>query len=139
MGISEKRLLGWEPTERHDHYDDADRLQGYTIITREAEWDDGQRDRLLALMEHNRNVCACGFHTSLTRDPSNQFEFEVKRCSVCAGMAQMERQQAEQDKTELERRGDNVPPRVPRPSDGRTTLMKLVPQQAPGEQAQPTE
>jgi hypothetical protein len=65
LGVSPRRLLGWEPEERHEHYDADGNLTGYTVVTRDPEFDDGDLERLLALRAYEAGVCACGIHESL--------------------------------------------------------------------------
>ena len=47
LGISHKRLLGWEPTTTYTH-DDAGRL---ISSVPEVEWDDEQREAMIALAD----------------------------------------------------------------------------------------
>lgn len=35
-------------------------MVGYTIVTRESEWDDDTRDRALGLAEYQNSLCGCG-------------------------------------------------------------------------------
>lgn len=126
MGISEKTLLGWVPEERHEHYDAEGNLTGYTVVTRESEWDDRQRDRMLALAYYRRGVCACGFHESLTSDKGNHFTFETKVCPVCRGAAKMARIQDAADNESDRTLGENPPAMISRAGDGRRTFIRQL-------------
>jgi hypothetical protein len=56
LGISKKRLEGWEPVTCHE-YDEAGRL----VSSRpEPEWDELQRSWMLALGEYRAGLCPCG-------------------------------------------------------------------------------
>lgn len=124
MGVAEKRVLGWEPTEVHEYqYDDAGRVAS-VVVTREAEWDDESRDDMLALAHYESGVCECGFHSSLTSDPTNFFTIEEKRCLVCKGAAMHDRIRQAADDEELARMGDSPPPERVRPEDGRRTFLR---------------
>lgn len=116
--MSEKRLLGWEPTEVHAHeYDDAGRLVR-TVVTRESEWDDLEREKMLALEQYESEICSCGFHVSVAdRDP--HLETTVRKCPVCAGLAVNARVIAAEDKKQIEALGKSPDPLTPRPDDGR--------------------
>lgn len=98
-----------------------------TIVTREPEWDDAERDKLEALEAYEAGVCSdCGVHQSLT-DPSKHFyTFEDSVCPVCASVAQYSRVQADRDRIAEERLGDNPPPQIPRPGDGRRTYIRRM-------------
>lgn len=97
------------------------------MVTREVEWDDRQRDRLLALGVYESGVCACGFHRSIASDTDNLFTFDTETCPVCRGSARMERMQQSTDADEEKRLGENPPPAAPRSSDGRRTHVVLRP------------
>lgn len=124
MGKSEKRILGWEPAEFHEyHYDDEGRVASVTV-TREVEWDDESRDDMLALAHYEAGICECGFHSSLTSDPSNFFTIEQSRCLVCKGAAVHSRIQQAADDEEIARMGEDPPPDRVRPDDGRRTYLR---------------
>lgn len=124
--MSEKRFLGWEPTEIHAHeYDDAGRIVR-TTVTREPEWDDNQRNLMLALAQFEAESCrGCGYHESLT-DPANGHTFtpESRICTVCAGADQYARRQSADDEAADKNLSDQAPPETPRPRDGRSTFMR---------------
>jgi hypothetical protein len=58
LGVSPKRLDGWEPRETtvHEYDDDTGRLIRSTT-TREPEWDDQQRGWMLALAHYRASHC----------------------------------------------------------------------------------
>ena len=61
--------MGSETSETHDHYDADGNFTGRTVVTREPEWDDEQRDIALELADYRRNVHhACGTHISKAMD-----------------------------------------------------------------------
>jgi hypothetical protein len=134
--------LGWEPEEFHRFiFDDEGRHVG-TVVTREAEWDDRQRERMLALGYYEAGVCECGFHESLTGDKANHFTFDTKTCPVCRGSAKMARIQADADERSDKSLGEHPAPGLSRAGDGRRMFVrrmsplevaaKSVPQQSPG-------
>lgn len=94
--MSEKRLLGWEPTETHVHtYDDEGRLVR-TVVTRDVEWDDQQRANMLALADWEADLCHCGLPTAVAdTDPDMQIKY--RDCPVCSGLARATRIQAAND------------------------------------------
>ena len=127
LGISEKRLLGWEPTETHTHYDADGNVTGRTVVTREPEWDDAERDQMLALVEYEAGVCDCGFHESVIDPDTLHVTFDDRVCPVCAGATQYRRHLDDRDDEFLKGLGKDAPARTPRPSDGRRTFIKPVP------------
>lgn len=98
------------------------------MVKREPEWDDDERETMLALALYERGVCSCGFHQSLTRDKANVFTFEEVVCSVCAGVSRYSRIQGDADDKALKAIGDNASPGSARPGDGRRTFTKIVPE-----------
>lgn len=122
VGTSERRIYGWEPTERHDHYDAAGEFTGHTIITREPEWDDRTRNRHLANAEFRAAVHAgCGLHDSIASDDP-YFTIEDSKCPVCAAIDAQMRSRAAQ---EHEREKD-LSASAPHAADGRTTHVRLL-------------
>lgn len=95
-------------------------------MTREIEWDDRQRERLLALGYYERGVCECGFHKSLTNDRANHFTFPTETCPVCKGAAQVARLQAHADEEIDKRLGENPAPGSPRAADGRRMFVQQL-------------
>lgn len=121
--------MGWEPTERHEHYDADGALTGVTVVTREAEWSDEDRDDLLGLALYEAGVCECGYHQSLTSDPTNRFSVTADTCNVCAAIAVHARVQHEADQ-QVERAGgvdDKPDPRTRRPTDGQRISVRQAP------------
>lgn len=60
------------PDERHDHYSPNGTLIGYTIVSREPEFTDRDRDRLTALAQVKANECPkCGGPLDKTTDPEH--------------------------------------------------------------------
>lgn len=129
MGISERRLNGWAPTETHEHYDADGNLTGVTVVTREAEWDDFEQAKMLALVEYERGIHngpgECGFHDSIAKlDPEVAIEHDV--CPLCASKAVEDRKQDARDDRLMKRYGDDPKPDIPRPGDGRREFLRLV-------------
>jgi hypothetical protein len=92
-------------------------------VTREPEWDDLQRTRMLALAEYHAGVHeGCGLHQSIA-DEDPDFSIEDHVCPVCAGIAPWLRERTAQ---ELEDEKD-LEPGERRKSDGRTPLIRLGP------------
>ncbi len=130
LGVSEKRLLGWEPSERHEHFDAAGNPTGWTVVTRESEWDPIERARLLALELHDREVCACGFHESVIDDDLAVVP-QAKICPVCAGVAQYGRKLKVDNEAADKALGSDAPPTAPRAADGqRIAIHQLTPEEA---------
>lgn len=98
-----------------------------TVVTREVEWDDYEREKMLALDLHDSEVhrSGCGFHESLAMDRNNLFEPEVKFCPLCAALELQERQVGADDKKARARlKEDEV---APLPSDGRHIGTRMLP------------
>lgn len=117
--------MGWEPEERHEHYDAEENLTGYTVTTRDSEFNDGDLARLLALRAYQAGICNCGIHESLTADRSNVFTFDKRTCPVCRGWAQYQRVMGAEDKAAEEQLKDS-PPATARPSDGRRMSIRQL-------------
>jgi hypothetical protein len=81
LGISRKRFLGWEPTTTYQR-DDSGRVLTSTV---EVEWDDEERGWMLALAEHDSDVCGgCGGYLSETTDPDAVYVIDPPvRCHRC--------------------------------------------------------
>lgn len=100
-------------------------------VTREVTWDDESRDDMLALAHYETGICECGFHSSLTSDPSNFFTIEESRCLVCKGAAVHSRIQHAADDEVIARMGEDPPPDRVRPDDGRRTYLRpMTPDEA---------
>jgi hypothetical protein len=131
LGISYKRLHGWEPRTSQVGYDrDGDRValaDAWEIVTEvEVEWDDEERARLLALGRHDGALHTCGFHPDITSDKANQFQIEETACNVCKATDRYLRIQAHRDREFEQMLGDKPKPEMPRPSDGRTTRIRAL-------------
>lgn len=126
LGVSRKRLLGWEPRERHEHYDADGNLTGVTITNRESEWDDRERKALLALERYRGQLCEYGHHPDLSEDESLFWTFENGRCSLCAASAKYGRIMADVDDRAVKMLGEDPSPHLPRPGDGRSVFLRLM-------------
>lgn len=61
MGISPRRLDGWEPRSRTVYRYDNDGRLAQSITTREPEWSTHDRELILALLELRGELCpSCG-------------------------------------------------------------------------------
>lgn len=98
-------------------------------MTREAEWDEEEREKFagLALFESDVHVEGCGFHDSLARNPSNLFETVIEDCPLCAAVARRRRQFEAQDKRAIEAAKDDDSP-LALPSDGRRVYTRRLSQ-----------
>lgn len=78
-------------------------------------------------MTYEAELCACGFHSSLT-DPENghAFTFVERRCPVCAAAAKYGRIQDANDDAAAKAAGENAPPTADKPGDGRRTFMRRM-------------
>lgn len=93
-------------------------------MTRETEWDDLEREKMLGLAEYEAGLCECGFHKSLAHDPEQYFDLVSETCPTCAGIAARERAQSKADETEAEAlKGE---PGRRRKADGRRWFVKWV-------------
>lgn len=95
------------------------------VVTREPEWSDGDRNRLLELAHYETGICRCGYHESLTGDDSLTFMPSDRHCPVCAGQAQWNRKQ-EADDERAAKTAEKATPFAPRPTDGRFTYMRML-------------
>lgn len=99
-------------------------MTGYTVVVRESEWDDLERDKMLALTQYEAGICDCGLHESVAdRDP--EIELVTRRCPICAGLAQQMRVMHDKDHRAEERLKDQ--PGAVRPADGRKVRMREKP------------
>lgn len=99
-----------------------------TVVTRETEWDEHEIAKMQALAIYEADVCDCGFHHSVA-DQDPELKLTVRRCPVCAGIAQTMRQVAAQDEKTVAALGRDPAPEVPRPEDGRK--FGLTPNMSP--------
>ncbi|EFQ84710.1 hypothetical protein HMPREF0063_10051 [Aeromicrobium marinum DSM 15272] len=67
-GVSPRRFEGWEPEEVHEHFDQDGTFTGRTIVTREPEWDDEARRKVLAYAAYEHMKCQRGHHPSTGMD-----------------------------------------------------------------------
>ena len=102
--MSLRRFDGDEPTERHDHFDADGNLTGYTIVTREPEWDERARTEAIASVYADWGRCPkCGQSAATERDTlfretrtwtwldGRQWETFATRCLGCAAIETAER------------------------------------------------
>lgn len=88
-------------------------------MTRETEWSDYERDKMLALALYESEICDCGLHKSIA-DTDPDLETVVRICPVCSNLARNGRIIADRDATQLKKRhGEKIPAEAPRPDDGR--------------------
>ncbi|WP_300680763.1 hypothetical protein [Nocardioides sp.] len=101
------------------------RMTGFTLVTREAEWDDFERARMVELGEFEATVCdGCGFPPEIADDAEFFWGFGTRVCPVCASQEQYGRMLGEADADEAKKRGEDAPAKDPRPEDGRTVQIK---------------
>lgn len=94
-------------------------------MTREPEWDDHERAKLLAWSLYESQLCDCGLHQSIA-DEDPDLEMVPRVCPACAGIAVQMRILADAEDREMEAYGsDGPPPGAPRPSDGRTHTLRF--------------
>lgn len=108
--------MGWEPTEQHTT------SHGIVTVTREPEWDDYERDKMLALELYESEVCECGFHKSIAHDPDQWFDLESVTCPLCADIAARMRSIAKSDQAEDDALKEK--PGKKRTADGRRWFTK---------------
>lgn len=117
--------MGWEPTETHDLiYDDEGRHVS-TVVTRESEWDDRQRDKMLGLSLYRAGLChGCGY-PKILHHPRYHFDIELERCPIKAALDRFDRIQGEADEKVREAQKNN--PAAPQAKDGRQVSVRLKP------------
>lgn len=111
-------MLGWEPTEFHRFIFGGNGLHIGTVVQREVEWDDVEREKMEGLVQYESEICSCGLHKSVA-DEDPDLEMTERRCPVCAGLAQTMRQIGAQDEKATEALGKSPAPELRRPEDGR--------------------
>jgi len=131
LGVSPRRLLGWEPRTFQRGLDrDGNPCRiadAWEIVTeREPEWSDDDRAWLLALDRYERDLCACGAHRELADDKNNIFIPEWKTCSVCAGLDLVKRVKQAEDERVIKQLGEDAPAGAPRPWDGRRLELRIA-------------
>lgn len=88
----------------------------------EPEWDETMRQRAAGLAQHDAEAHTCGLHPSIAGN-LGALTFEDTACPVCAKQAAYARVLAAADE-EWEQRNPDADPKVPRPSDGRSTRLR---------------
>lgn len=97
-------------------------------MTREIEWDDYEREKMLGLAQFEAKVCECGFHESVA-DEDPDLELAVRVCPVCSGLARHMRKMAAADDAARKALGAKPDPEARHPGDGRH--VRLRPKAAP--------
>jgi hypothetical protein len=86
LGISHKRFTGWEPRTVYE-YDAQGRLAASTL---EVEWDEEQRDLMIALQEYRASLCPlCGWRREICGNSKNSHLIEIptpERCYVATNL-----------------------------------------------------
>lgn len=126
------------PEERHEHYDADGNLTGFTVVTREPEWDDEQREAFedLRAYESEVHVNGCGLHDSIARENPDA-KIAEDTCPKCAEVEVAMRVLGAQDAAE-EAKFRDVPGKR-RKSDGRRRWLQLkTPQEIADEAAAST-
>ena len=90
-----------------------------TVVTREIEWDDLEREKMAALVQYRSEICDCGLHRSVA-DEDPDLELTRRQCPVCAGIARGMREIHSQDERDVEALGKTPAPNAERPGDGRS-------------------
>jgi hypothetical protein len=77
------------PSERHDHYDPDGALTGWTIVTRDPEWTDRDREHITALQQVRANECPkCGGPLDQTTDTEHvSWHVTFDECNRCETVA----------------------------------------------------
>lgn len=92
-------------------------------VTREPEWDDYERDKMLALGLHEAGICECGFHESIA-DEDPDLELDIRVCPVCKELAPIMRKHDDADAKARRAQGQKPDPEAPLPSDGRHVRLR---------------
>lgn len=71
------------------------------------------------LAQYESEICECGLHKSVA-DEDPDLEMTLRRCPVCAGLAQAGREIATQDEKAVDALGKSPAPEVALPQDGRS-------------------
>lgn len=108
-----------------------------TVVTREAEWDDVERDKMLALAYYEAGICDCGQHRSLARDKTQVFQLEVEKCPLCAELEAQGRVRQKADEA-VKKRLKDFPERA-RPEDGRKLYVRHLTPDEVAARSRPTE
>lgn len=76
------------PTERHEHFDADGTYTGYTIVTRDPEWTDRDREHVEALQQVRASECPqCGGKLAETMNPDVAWRVEHDACNRCETIA----------------------------------------------------
>ncbi len=116
---------GWEPTETHTTDPDT----GVVTVTRESEWDDYERDKMLGLEIYEADLCSgCGVHKSRMVAGEHFYTYAAESCVVCAGADMFHRTLQAADH-EFEKRipegmKASMKAAKARPSDGRMAYIR---------------
>lgn len=95
-----------------------------SVVETEPEWDETTRTLVEGLDQYDRDVHACGLHSSILADPeNNKFRLEEDHCEMCASIARRGRVMAEADAA-WEKTNPGAEPKVPRPKDGRSLVLR---------------
>lgn len=97
-----------------------------TVVTRDAEWDDLERDKMHALTEYEAEICACGLHRSVA-DQDPNMATTIRVCPICAGQDQALRVLHAKDDAIVKALGEKPAPSAPLPTDGRTLGLRFTP------------
>lgn len=117
--------MGWEP-RRYTSTDE----DGMQVTTTEAEWDDYERDKMLALGIYEDGVCSgCGIHKSRMRTGIDHYTFDSEQCPTCAGADMFHRHLSAKDHAHEKQIPDSLQESakaaLPRPADGRKVFIKM--------------
>lgn len=98
-------------------------LTGYTVVVREPEWTQGDRDALDGLSAYRADLCpGCRLHKTLVAD--QYITIEDDYCDYCRAHAQHEREQRVADQAATK----GQPEAAPHPADGRRTFPRMLTQ-----------
>lgn len=116
--------MGWEP-KRWTVIDE----DGAQVTTTEVEWEDYERDKMIALDLYDEAVCSgCGVHRSRMRKGVDFYTFADEQCPTCAGADMYHRHLSAQDHAHEKSIPDSLNERdkaaFPRPADGRKVYIK---------------
>lgn len=94
-------------------------------MTRDPEWDDFEREKMLALAEFEAGICDCNLHRSVA-DADPDLNLLLPVCPVCADLARSLRVIAAEDDAAVKQLGEKPPPDARRPDDGRRVALAPV-------------
>lgn len=97
-----------------------------SVVETEPEWDEHTRTMVEGLDQYEREVHACGLHSSILNDPEhNRFLLEENHCDMCAAIARRGRVLAEKDSAWAKANPEAAAKEV-RPADGRSLVLRPV-------------